>query len=648
MNKRINSIQLFLIAISLGFAGVASAHIDDTLFVLGQKKYTIGNILIGYATVPVSDNAESVLSYSEQKSYPIFDLESFIARDTSHLRFDSELHGENDYLHEFHIDHTGHLRLSLLDESLVHLVDHQKPVLPPSVTTPVSTLESDSVEDHRLQYHQQDVGLKYTPSFLTSHITLRYHHISRIGDQQLRYLDENCTSQCHIVSRSRAVKQRTDEVFVMADAHLGGLELGIDHLQRTHDNQAEIPVDSINNLSKEHDSLPDNRYQLTTFKIHNSLAGGLVAAGSLSAGTRRNDTDQSDGAPILAQSEILKGAGDLTWTPSPLVDFSFRYRISRIDNDVDAAYLPSTLIVPEAIDVTRNLYGGMVVFRPTRRLMVKGDYQHEQIHRQHTQADSFWVVPKVEKVDRLAIDLDYRPFLKSTTRLNLGYLYKRSSDPAYAMSDENTYIFKAGARFTPSSSWGVNANLRAEKGENGGVVAPLSEGQVLFDRSSHKKDLNFNAWMKPSKILSIGTTLGYSHLLVEQDLRFGRYGLSTDVVAPDAENRQILRTASLNTNLAVTRRVNCNLDLYHIRGSYHFSPEFLDQTVGSVLLTDADLQDINSIELKQNGLAAGLQWQAQERLTFGLRYVYDKYHDVKDTSLDSTVQSYMLTVAKSW
>jgi phosphate-selective porin len=52
--------------------------------------------------------------------------------------------------------------------------------------------------------------------------------------------------------------------------------------------------------------------------------------------------------------------------------------------------------------------------------------------------------------------------------------------------------------------------------------------------------------------------------------------------------------------------------------------------------------------LRQNGLAAGLNWQLQERLSLGLHYIYDNYHDIKNRRLDATVQSYKLTVTKSW
>jgi hypothetical protein len=297
----------------------------------------------------------------------------------------------------------------------------------------------------------------------------------------------------------------------------------------------------------------------------------------------------------------------------------------------------------------RNIYGATVVLRPTRRVTAKGDYQHEQIRRDHTRADTFWVVPKDEAIDRLALDLHYRPFIKSTTRFDLGYLYTRSSDPAYALSNENSHVVKVGARIAPAVNWGINANLRAEDGENGGVTAPLSTGQFLFDRTSRKGDATVNAWLTPHQRVTVGTTLGFSHLLIEQDLRFGRYAGTVDVVAPDVETRQIVRTAAINLNLLLTRELSCSTDLYHVRGSYHFSPEFPDQNVGSLpVLSDDGLKDIDSMELRQNGLSAGLNWQLQERLSLGLRYIYDNYHDIKNRRLDATVQSYKFTVTKSW
>jgi len=643
VNRWIYSVQITIVAACVGLASIASATIDDTLFVLGQKNLSSGNIILGYATAPDDKNTQAVLPYSELKSFPVLDLESFWARESSHIRLDSLVNGKKDYIAEFNFDYVGRLRFSLLDESLLHRLDHE-PLVPPSMQ--ITQEDSNPDDDYDLQFRQQDVALKYSPQFLASHVTLRYHRTSKKGDDQLRYLDENCTNQCHIVSRTREVDQETKEFFVMADAHVGPVEMSIDHLQRSHDNQAEIPTNDFGSgPAQQHDALPDNRYGLTTFKIHSSQAGGLVAAASLSAGKRKNESEQSEVSSIQAETDIFKAAGDLTWTPSPLSTFSFRYRITQIDNEINE---PS-LVLPAGIDVTRNTYGASLIVRPSRQVTAKGDYLHEDIRRDHTREDSLWVVPTDESIDRLALDLNYRPLNKSTTRFDLGYIYTHSSDPAYAMSNENTHVVKLGARISPSNNWGVTVNLRGEEGENGGVKAPLSIGDYTFDRTTRKGDATANLWLTPIQRLTVGTTLGYSHLFIEQNLRFGRYDGTTDIVASDAETRQIVRTAAINLNLLLTEKLSCSTDLYHVRGSYHFSPEFPDQSVGSLpVLTAEGLGDIDSIELKQNGLSAGLNWQLQERLSLGFRYGYDSYHDAKDDRLDATVQSFMFTVAKSW
>lgn len=172
MNKLIYSVQFAIVAACVGLATLASATIDDTLYVLGQKRLSSGEITIGYATVPTDDdNTQAVLPYSEQKSFPVLDLESFWARDSSRLRFDSLVNGRNDYIAEFFYDYTGRLRLSLLDESLVHRLDHQPLV---ASTPQILTSDSDPSSDYELQFHQQDVALKFSPQFLASHVTVRY------------------------------------------------------------------------------------------------------------------------------------------------------------------------------------------------------------------------------------------------------------------------------------------------------------------------------------------------------------------------------------------------------------------------------------------------------------------------------------------
>ncbi|MDO9081377.1 MAG: hypothetical protein Q7U44_11305, partial [Desulfuromonadales bacterium] len=327
MNKWIYLVPFALVAGCFVLATPASANIDDTLFVLGHKQLSSGEITVGYATASSDDShSQAVLPYSEQKSFPLLDLESFWARESSRLRFDSLVNSKNDYIAELSFDYTGRIRLSLLDESLVHRFDNLPlpPSSPPLILNP-PPLDSDV--DYDVRFRQQDVALKFSPHFLPSHLTLRYHRTTKDGAHQLRYLDENCTTQCHIVSRVRPVDQETREFFVMADAHLGPLEMSLDHLQRRHDNKAAILTNDFGSgPAQQHSVLPDNRYGLTTFKIHSSLAGGMVAAASLSAGQRTNESEQAEMSQVQAETDILKATGDLTWTPSPISTFSFRYR----------------------------------------------------------------------------------------------------------------------------------------------------------------------------------------------------------------------------------------------------------------------------------------------------------------------------------
>lgn len=625
----------------------ALASIDDTFKESGAKTLSSGYLSGGIATAPNDDSTtQAVQPYREQKTFPVLDFESFWANESNHLRVDGLLRGEKDFISELHYDHTGYVRLSLLDESLFHRLDHQ--VLPSSTPdAQILTQDRDPDDTYGVTFRQQDVALRLSPKMLASHLTVRFHRTTQDGERQLRYLDENCTSQCHIVGRDRPVKQTTREFFGMLDAHLGAIELSLDHLGRIYDNQAVIPTDTFGGGWQQHDVLPDNHYALTTMRAHNSLAGGIVAAGSLSVGERTNKSQQGDVEPIRAETDIFKAAGDLSWTPLPILHVAFRYRMTQLDNEVSSAYTTPDLDLPQAIDVNRNVYGVTIAVVPSNKLTIKGDYQHDQIKRDHLAENSFWTVPKEEEIDRVGINLRYRPFGRSTTRFDLDYLVTRSSDPAYAMANELTHVAKASARIAPAQYWGMAMAVRGEEGKNGGVTAPMSEGQVLFDRSSRKGDATANVWVTPLERLTIGGSFGYSDLLVEQDFRFGRYAGTTDVVARDVETRQIVRTSAVNLNLVLSKKVKCDASIHHVRGSYHYAPEFADLVVVD-LLTDEGLSDIGSVELEQNGLTAGIDWQARESLNFGLRYLYDNYHDRKNERLDETVQSYMFTVAKSW
>lgn len=625
---------------------IALANIEDTT---GGQRLFFGHLQLGYQEIATDGPTELALPYSEQESYPTLDVASLWVKSGTHVGMSGTIEGEKDYTGEFDLDLNGRLRFYARDESLYHQLQPLPGLESPADGTVVYT---NTAPDDRydLQYRQQDMALKLTPTLLASHITVRYRRTLQDGKAPLHYLDENCTSQCHINGTSRKIDQESNEYSGMLDAHLGPIEASTEYLQRTFENEAPIPTDLFGGslTPAQHDVRPGNRYSNCTIKVHTSLAGGLVAAASTSAGRRENETEQTDVAPIHAEADVLRASGDLTWIPTPIVSFVFRYRWTNIDNDVSSAYTSPIIVdIPEAIDINRNSFSGAVAIHATNKLTLKGGYRRDIIHRANVVDTGFWPLPEEENIDRFNADLQYLPFGRSSTRLDAGYQFTHSSDPAYAMASQDLHRVTANFRMNSAANWGMMASLRGESGENGGVKAPTSAGEYLFDRTNRKGDATVSAWVSPWSRLTLGGSFGYSDARHRQDLLFGHYG-TTDVIADNVESRQIVRNASLNLNARLTDKLNGGVEVHRIRGSYRYNPAFADFIDGVEVLTAAGLGEIGSLEVIQDGLAANLSWEAMESWYLGARYTYDAYNDRKDDLPVGKVQTYMGTVAKTW
>jgi hypothetical protein len=572
-------------------------------------------------------------------------------------------------------------------------------------TTRVQFADQNPGEDYGIRLDTNEAHFRGKFKAFPAHLNLRYWRFEKKGDRQLRFVDEGhdnngppeSCNECHMQSKTRNIDRVTDEITAGLDAHLGPIDFIIEQLYREFRDREPIPFDTFQGHTLrpagtfQHDEDPDSKLTETSIKMHTSLSGGVVAGASFVVGERKNRSDLA-GQPfgvdgVEAKTDYYKAAGDVTYIPSPKWTLNFRYRLLDLDTDnpeIVSAF-GNNFNVRENVDLRRANHEAIIAYRPTRNWTFKGEYQLEKLHRGNTggpephhgfQApialggvtDDVWELPKDEVLQRIKVGLLARPFGSRALKMNLWYQYRTSDDPAYAASYENRHELFFGTTYSPSAFWGFNLTAKALDEENdrhrevlfrtttGGIAD--EEIPVDLDREREQQDLALGLWANPFSRLSTGVNYGYLRTRIRQDLLFGNDLGDSGVVPPVGvhsildelvEYSQRVHTVSANAGLRVAENLNLRIEGYHIRSFAEFSPEFfVDSPPLDLPASSADLKELSRLDIRQNGLSAGLDWIPVPTWTCSLLYTYNDYEDRDSSTFDGTAQTYMVSAAKVW
>lgn len=640
---------------------VAMATVED---VSTEQGFLDGTASVGFRVVNAEDRHRRAVEYTLLESSPVAGVEVRAFKDLQHFYLDAEYLSEADRLVEVDMDYKGLLRLSLFDELLYHNLDHIPYDRPPAGTS-VPFTDHDAGDNYHVTVEQSGARLRAKLPDMPAHLNVSYWRLERSGKKQLRFVDENCASSCHMQSRTRDLDRVTEEVKAGVDAHLGPVDVIFEQLFRQFRDREPVPADFFNMHfrgrpagSQVHDEDPDSRLVSSTLKAHTSLSGGVVGAASFTIGKRENQSELGRVVPVESETDFRKLAGDLTWIPAAAWTFNFRYRMLDQDNSnssqVTLLYPSSTVTsdVRDNVDLTRASYQARVTYRPTRKLTLKGEFQHEEIHRGNTAApadENGWDLPEDEDVNRYRISVISRPLGNAKLKLNGWYQYRTSDEPAYGNSAEHSHQGFVGATWTPSVHWGAMANLKLVKEDNSDHELYTPGGTFDLDRCNENQNLSAGVWLSPVESLLVGVNYGYLRSRTVQDLLFGTASGFT-IEDENVEYSQRVHTLSLTASWRILEKLRAQLETRYIDSFVSYNPGFADSVpfAPPVVVDSSLLKDLLEVDIRQTGLSLGLDWSLNRDWTCSARYTFDDYWDRNSSAFDGSAQTYLASVSRSW
>ncbi len=558
--------------------------------------------------------------------------------------------------------------------------------------------------DYGLRLQFDEARAKFKLGDYPGHVQVKYWRQTKQGKKQLRFAEEGhetgvhatppsgatCNS-CHVQSKTRDVKRVTDEFTASIDAHVCYLDLVFEQMVRFFTVKDAIPVDSYYGHSRfgpmdltnlQHSEDPESRLIQSTVKARTSLTGGFVADAAYTYGQRQNRSDLAastaggvDG--VEAETTYQKVAGNVSYTPVASLTFNLRYRMLDIDTkNADVLTTgdsfpsrpttgpPVSYRVRDNLDVNRYQVAAAASWRPNKILTLKGDAQREVVTRGMTGAptpfssstaplppvgtdsgiNTRWNLPDQEVIDQFRVNLTARPLGNQALKLNTWYRYSHSSDPAYGTSYKDRHEGFAGLNYNSRAYWGATVAGRAQRDSN--------NEQTLADGTAGKRsreqlsgDLGF--WMTPLANLTAGVNYGYLRSKIRQDVLLG--ALSTVIPTNNADYLMNSHTLSLYTVLQILDNLSLRADGYYLQSTAQFTPELLALTFPNGLIaTSDDLSAISRLDICQQGISAGIDWEPLDQWRIGLTYAFDDYNARNSDIYDGTTQTLTGSLAYSW
>ncbi len=644
---------------------------------------------LGYRVADADGVVGRAAEYTRQKDSVAGSIGINAFSQERHFILEGNYLNDADYNAELHFDDRGLLRVNAYGESLYHNLDHipyptQNITNPVTGTPPLTVRDQNPGSVYHMEVQQSSVAVRGKLPNYPAHVNLSYWRLNRVGQKQLRYVDESCGG-CHKQSRSRTIDRVTEEFKGSVDAHLGPVDLIFEQLVRLFRNREAIPEDTFephtyrttNPALLQHDEVPDTRLLESTIKAHTSLAGGLNAAASFTYGTRKNQSDLTTVTPVEAETDFTKTVGDVTYIPNPNWTFNLRYRLLDMDtsnnntqvlNDVLAdpnSYTLTSITVRDSINLTRAWYSATGSWRPNRTLTLKGAYRRVDIDRSNTGAPgdaTAWDLPAKETQNTYRLSAYIHPATLRGLKINTWYQYRTSDDPAYATTIARGHEGYASLNWTAGGHWGAMVNGRVAWNENN-ETSQFQENaaSTLTDYPIKRRNLDGSVgagvWMAAGKTLHISLNYGYFRNRIVQDLVFGQDTVNQLTLEDSGVTyQQQVHTATAAANWQIAKPLGALLEGHYSHSRAHYDPEFatvMDYPVsgGMVLprpVTSDQLRDLSAFDIQQFGILAGLDWKLGRYWTCSGRYSYDDYNDDLSGLFEGSAQTVTVTLARAW
>ncbi len=538
---------------------------------------------------------------------------------------------------------------NMYTRELYHTLNHYSFGTDDPLTASPSSVDKNPGDDYFMENGMSRAFIRFKTQDFPFHLYADARTIDREGTIQQRYM-RGFTGGLDRVSQSRHVDWDTKEVTVGANSHLGPLEADYSHTEkkfRMLENRVLVDTYTLPAMSVPHNLVPDLKSSSDTMKLHTSYSGRFVASATYSRGEKNN---QDSGA----KTDFRNMAGDMMYMPITCLTLFVKYRHYDLDannpDTVTVSGLGPTYNVRDSLSSKRDLVTGIVRYRVTRSLTIKGEYTFDTVVRKPWQGDSlaplqiaptpsgtgpdYWPVANRTTKGTAKLGASYRLMNKLTLRAD--YSAMQVSDPAYPSDPDRATSAKASLTWTPIRRVTTLVSYGGVRESRDNLSAPLAGGSRKADRDQALGSLT----VLVGKGSSVTASYMYLKNKAAQTFTFrDAAGLATlEGGVPYADTAQV---ASLSVTQTLGERVQL------IAEASKCSSKGFFRTNGSVANT-AGIDSLSDMRVDEDIYSAGLEMHYNKDVQGDLRYQQRLYNDKIDNTQDGRVNTILATVSVRW
>jgi hypothetical protein len=555
---------------------------------------------------------------------------AFIEYDPLPNRFTLESYYENskDYFGEIDYAYKDLIMLNMMSRSLFHNTNHYSI----GESTPGMTVTDFNPNDtYGTSNAMNRAQVRFKAPDFPFHIYIEAKSQEKHGTMQQRFMNSFTTGDK--MSRTREIDWETEEAKATVNSHLNWLEVEYSHATKKFTDTKNKSLTDTGAITYTHNLVPELESSTDTIKLHTSHTGRIAAAVTYSSGERENKDSG-------AKTTFTNAAGDFSWIPTKEVTVSVKYRHHEVDADNPDSVASVSLLglttydVRNAISYTKDIMTGLIRYRATKDLTLRGEFGYENLQRDWGIAT--WALD--EKVTRTAARLGgtYR----LTNRILLRGDISRQSATVPADSVDNTYPetsdqARATLTWIPKSWFTMLLSGGTVREERSDLAAPFTDKRTS-ERNRFLGSFTFLA----GKSTSI--TPSYSFFQNKQSSPIAYTDISNAITAETGvPYADVSHVASLAASHAMADSMIFTVEAAKSwsRGSWQSS---------GVVAGSSGIADLTSLKLVETLAGADLAIRATKYLGYELRYQIRRLNDKLDDSQDGTNQIALATLTLKW
>ncbi len=510
----------------------------------------------------------------------------------------------------------------------------------------------DSGPSSQYTVERRDAGQEYGTSNNISSLFMRFkipdyplhffadaQKVKREGSVQQRFLSSYLPM--NRVSTERDIDWESKSINIGTNTHLGPVEIELTHAEKRLDGKGDrLLENSYGGNIYPHNLMPDLKGSTTTFKIHTSYTGQIVASATLSKTERENEISG-------ARADYLIAAGDFTYMPDVKLTIFLRYRHRQADLDnpdsIPVNYLgysaySSPIPVRPSIDSTTDTVTGTIRYRAIKGLTLYAEYSGERIERKNSDE---WKLPSETVKNTISLSAHIRPV--NNLDLKAKYIHQDIDAPAYNTQPDTSDEGRLQINWSPVK--GINGlfiySVAWQKREG---LNYIDNGLQIKtkDREVRKEKFFGSLIFLLKDNLTITPNFSYIRNKINQTTIYDTISSPPDYyVDPGVFYRDKAFTYGLNLNYIPEERLNLSLDITHTISKGTFSPGLISE-VNSIkgLETAADI--------KETGLGARADYDLKKGWSAGMRYSFIDYNDRRDNTQDGRLHLIFASISKRW